>query len=607
MVTINPPIIVPKSLLHWQSRSLRVASTALPACALLLVLVVSLSRNLFYPMGTDQALYQFIAERVIAGQRLYVDVWDQNWPGIVGIHWLATILFGGTELGLRLFDACWQGLTLIALITLGRRDRDSWSLGLVAALIYALTYYGMGFLHTAQREGFASLPLLLALHAVIPGRNAPGTGRRLGLLLAGGAAGFIPFAIKPTLGLCYGFLWIYLLASCRQQRHKGMRIWAEPVAFSLGFVISAAAAVGLLIHIDAWSGFVPVLTRQGVPGYVLGPGLIREITPHILLGLLLLLTLVWFLRPALGMQSNTRLLTGLYHLDFYIYAAVIFGLIMISHWFALQQVALRVSGLLILVIGTILVTPWRGRSIIWRLCLLLAIGCFAGMVLQGWFFFYQFGTFFLFCSYLAANELFDRFSQRRVLSREKMIWTAICLACVVQLSIDHWGSKMLQESNHCSVLSEISLDEYRTAITRRQHTYPQHRSITRTAQRIKELTGPNDPIGCLLVETRLYHFAQRPPVYKLVLPQLVYGHMFDEFMAAIAEKKPKVLVARIPEELTHETDRARINAAIMDWVKEYYGDNSEVVRTQYQVTEVIDDLCILQPENQNASPCQNSK
>ena len=52
----------------------------------LVVWGVSLSRSLFDPIGFDQAAWQYATERVMAGDRMYVDVWDQNAPGVIGVH-----------------------------------------------------------------------------------------------------------------------------------------------------------------------------------------------------------------------------------------------------------------------------------------------------------------------------------------------------------------------------------------------------------------------------------------------------------------------------------------------------------------------------------------
>jgi hypothetical protein len=74
------------------------AGTVLLATIWAVVFCVSLSRSLFDPIGYDQAFWQYVTERVMAGERMYVDVWDQNAPGVLGIHALSTWLVGRSPL-----------------------------------------------------------------------------------------------------------------------------------------------------------------------------------------------------------------------------------------------------------------------------------------------------------------------------------------------------------------------------------------------------------------------------------------------------------------------------------------------------------------------------
>ena len=191
-----------------------------PACASA-VWLISLSRSIFDPIGFDQALYQYITDRVMLGQRLYTDVWDQNAPGIVGIHWLATVLVGRDPDGpanlrrdLARHDTRRLGGT-------GHARRAPMAAGWLAASLYALAYYGLGYTQTAQREGFAVLPLLLAVHALAPGQSIHESLKGLASRhVLAGAMCFVAFIIKPPLGLCFGVLWLMELAGLWSRETK---------------------------------------------------------------------------------------------------------------------------------------------------------------------------------------------------------------------------------------------------------------------------------------------------------------------------------------------------------------------------------------------------
>ena len=146
-----------------------VRASALPIAFAGVLSIPRLCSSLLSPPGQDHGLYQYITERVIAGDRLYVDVWDQNTPGIVGVHWLATKLCGHTILYLRIFDALWQALTLAYIVLLGGRDAKRWNVGWLAAILYALAYYGMGYLQPPRRG--------LRRTAAAAGRPRPGQRR----------------------------------------------------------------------------------------------------------------------------------------------------------------------------------------------------------------------------------------------------------------------------------------------------------------------------------------------------------------------------------------------------------------------------------------------
>ncbi|MBI4580853.1 MAG: hypothetical protein HY718_14185 [Planctomycetes bacterium] len=597
------------------------AATICLAAAFVAVWAFCLSRNIFDPIGCDQAMYQYMAERVMAGDRLYVDVWDQNAPGIVGIHWLATRLVGRTPMALRVFDAAWQCLTMIVLAGLVVRDGRRWSAAWLAAGLYALAYYSMGYVHTAQREGFAVLPLLLSVHLVVGGSAAGrGTGPSWLRCFVAGALGLVVFSIKPPLGLCFGGLWLYELARGWQRRREGLAPMACVAGLTAGFLAAAAGAVALLMHLGSWDACWRVLTRRDMPGYVMGPTLIRGILPSLAAGAVLL-AVAAFGATARGCPDVARARETI---RVSIAAFVAFGVMFSARrWPEWGHVLSCFAGLWIPAAGSVLLCAWRGRSETWRLCLLMLLTTTASVIVQGQFFLYHVPPMLAFTAYLSAVELDHRLRRwpamdqrgtalplcgtgfQPVGSHGSTVWSSVCIGSIAFLVFGQWWPTMTFVTARPYVLAGTTLADHYTSITKHKLSCPTYATTIKVAERLRELTAENEPIATLCHEARIYYFARRPPVCRLVSMHVAYQHMFADYMQAIRDRRPKVIVARIPEPLRGSRDLAAIETAVFREAESFFGPPAAVLRDLYRVSETIDDVCILQL-GQNIMPCQNS-
>jgi len=582
------------------SRSRVRGATIFLAVTFTLVWAFSLSRSLFDPIGYDQGLYQYITDRVLAGQRMYVEVWDQNTPGIIGVHWLSTRLIGRSPLALRLFDACWQLLTLAALVALGGRDRRQWSVGWLAATLYALAYYGMGYVHTAQREGFIVLPLLLAAHAVVPGGFT--AARKWATFAAhclAGVMGLLAFAVKPPMGLCFGILWLRAVLHGWRARREGLRAWAGAAGMTAGFVAAAAASVALLVHLGWWGGCWAVLTRADMPGYIAGPGLVRDIIGPFLLGATVLaaaLALIVKTAFAAGESSAAPQHQVPQVLRAWVVGSIVLGLLITNHyWAGWRSLNTALIGLWLPAMGSLLVRFWSGRSTIWRVSLLMLLASWVAMVLQGKFFLYHCPPLFAFAGYLTANELADRFRRPVWQHRSAAVWTAVCLAATVHLATGYWWGKMTQQGSSPWVLAGTTLEEHYTRVTARKSRLPDYATVQEVARQVRVLTGQDDPIAVLFHEPRLYYFAQRPPVHRLIPMQPIFRHMFEDFFQGIDVKRPKILLAHVPDAVQPARDPSLVQPAVFDDLESYFGPSARLIRQNYRVTSVVNDVCILQP------------
>lgn len=591
------------------------SATLLAAVVFAAVLVISLSRNLFDPPGFDQAYYQYATERVMAGDKVHALYWAYNGMGSYVPHYLSTVLFGTAPWSLRVFDACWQLLTLTLLVCLGGRDGGRWRVGWVAAAIYAMVYYGSGYLHTAQREAFAVLPLLVLVHALSAGSPRGEVNSRAGELrvgrsygtlswyLLGGAMGLFAFSLKPTLGMCYGAAWLMLLAEAVAGRKTGRSLLAPWAALTTGFLLAALAGAILLVHLGLWSSYRDAFTLGGqMPqGYIHGPAVVRSLLSYAVPGLALIMLLSAILIPEkMSGPYPSPSFGGSVGRWFHLAAgaALVFGLLLLNH----RNEEFRgpfgaLLGLLIPGAAALLIDPWSGRSRVWRCCLLMAGASFVGVCLQGWFFVYHMLPFFAFLSYLAASEIVERLEHLSLAAPGARAWTIACLAGLVHLSVSYWGHYMTFATSRPYVLAGTGLIDHYTQITKHRTRYPTYGTSHRVAERIRALTCPEDPIALLFREPRIYQLARRPPAHPLLVINEWTAPLFGEFLTTVKRMQPKVVVARVPESARGWEDRAAVEAAVLADVESFFGDQGRIIRERYRLSEVIDDVAVLQPRS----------
>ena len=100
-----------------------------------MLLVVRLP-SLVQPAGGDQGLYTYAAQRILAGDVMYRDVWDQKPPGIALIYAPLLTIWPG-EAVVPGADLAAAAAVAILLVALGRR-RDSPAVGFGAAAVFLL-------------------------------------------------------------------------------------------------------------------------------------------------------------------------------------------------------------------------------------------------------------------------------------------------------------------------------------------------------------------------------------------------------------------------------------------------------------------------------------
>jgi hypothetical protein len=193
-----------------------------------------LAPMLAYPFGRDQGLFACAADVIRRGGLLYRDVWDLKPPGVYYLYWLSLAAFGRSMLAPRLLDLLLTLATAGSLALIGGRLL-SLRAGIAGAFLF-LGRYAMGFdyWHTAQGDGFASLPLSLAALSLAAAERR----RSWWWAAASGALIGSAVVIKFTLAIFLALPLIVLLAARAEPLRTRL---ARGAAYLLGCLVVIAA------------------------------------------------------------------------------------------------------------------------------------------------------------------------------------------------------------------------------------------------------------------------------------------------------------------------------------------------------------------------------
>lgn len=128
--------------------------------------------QLLLPLNGDAELYQSMAGEFHRYSWLpYVNSWDQNFPGVVVLHWLSILCFGDSWLGFRTFDILLHLAASWALYELLRRWLTP-SLAALSVILYNVQYL-VGVNNTAgERDEFAAALLIIATFLIFDHRRS---------------------------------------------------------------------------------------------------------------------------------------------------------------------------------------------------------------------------------------------------------------------------------------------------------------------------------------------------------------------------------------------------------------------------------------------------
>jgi 4-amino-4-deoxy-L-arabinose transferase-like glycosyltransferase len=203
-----------------------------------------LAPMLTYPFGSDQGSFADVADVIARGGVPYRDVWEIKPPGIYYLFWAIFAVLGRSIFSIRLVDLLWTLAAASLLVAVARRI-ISLSAATAGAFFF-LAFYALGFdfWHTAQCDGFASLPAALAmlLLLIAESRRSKLVAASSGLLI--GLAAILKFTLGPLL--------IIPLAAALLSRGEALRVrLARAASYLAGCLIALLVTALLLAHAGA--------------------------------------------------------------------------------------------------------------------------------------------------------------------------------------------------------------------------------------------------------------------------------------------------------------------------------------------------------------------
>jgi hypothetical protein len=201
--------------------------------------------SLHWPWIWDTQVMHYTSFLVDHGKIPYRDIYDINMPGSYLTERWAIHIFGGGDVGWRLYEFCLLGTLTFAMIVIAL-PRD-WVAGLMAGVLFSLLHGGQGAMDAAERDEVMTVLIFVGYACLFQAVRK----RVAWWMLPFGFAFGIASLIKPTaapLALALGLLALFVLK-------KEGRAATPYMLFALG---GFAIAGGLLLN------FL-------LPGHALGP------------------------------------------------------------------------------------------------------------------------------------------------------------------------------------------------------------------------------------------------------------------------------------------------------------------------------------------------
>ena len=239
--------------------------------ALGLALVLAALPTLLYPLTRDQGIYAYIADLMLHGGAPFRDAWELKPPAAYFTYSLAFLLFGRSELSVRIFDVLYTLLGAAAVGALAWEAYRDRRIAALSAWLYAFSYYFSVHFHAmATPEAFMSPWLVASVYGMLYAvRN-----KSLRALIAGGACAGVVFWFKPTAGLPVVAMLVWACTQMRREHWPRSQVWRGLIAFVAGGVVGLLP-IGLYLYNHGLRELLEIWSAYGTGAYLEAGGLVR--------------------------------------------------------------------------------------------------------------------------------------------------------------------------------------------------------------------------------------------------------------------------------------------------------------------------------------------
>jgi len=259
-----------------------------------IVILIVFRRHAFeLPLETDECNYAYIGARLLAGDRLYVDVWDHQPPGVFVLFAAAIRFLGDEPPVFRWMALGFSALSLILIFGVANRVAGR-SAGLIAALLFAVVSSDPGTGgEGCNREIYMNALILAGVYCIIRGcgighcsggradcnsgeigfgatKKSPFTPPEMGWLIIAGFAFAFASYLKTVAALPWSALAVMAVTGGRRITGKppGKRVGVRGlIAFSIGPALLWTAATAHFTATHRLSEFYDAVFLANV-GYV---------------------------------------------------------------------------------------------------------------------------------------------------------------------------------------------------------------------------------------------------------------------------------------------------------------------------------------------------
>ncbi len=186
---------------------------------------------LFFPVSPDSSIYLDSGRIIANGGKLYVDNIDLKQPLIYYVFALVYLLFGYSEITIRLFDYLWQFATIISLFFLVSKSINK-KTAYISAILYALFYPTLGYSQSVQCETFVALPLVWMIYFLTFHRK-----KNIFIFISGLLIGLIA-GLKLTFIVIFFAVIIYIFVDKKDRKSQFLSTSILTFGTILGFALS---------------------------------------------------------------------------------------------------------------------------------------------------------------------------------------------------------------------------------------------------------------------------------------------------------------------------------------------------------------------------------